>query len=142
VPRIVLQQTGGFDEAFPVCEDLDLTSRIKLSGYALYFDPKAVVTHYPNRNTARDLWRHAYRGGHYSIKVRLRYRDSYRMPMWSDSVWAWRLLALPIAWVKTAQILFRSDMLRYVHCTPAVFLAKVGWCLGAADSLSERHTRN
>jgi GT2 family glycosyltransferase len=144
VPRIVLQQTGGFDEAFRFAagEDLDLTSRIKLLGYKLYFNPKAVVIHFPTRGTARDLWRHAYRSGHESIKVRLRYRNLYHMPFWSDSVWAWRLLALPIAWTKTAQILLCSGVFRHVHCAPAVFLAKVGWCLGAADSLSEIHTRD
>jgi GT2 family glycosyltransferase len=144
VPKIVLEQTDGFDEAFrfPAGEDLDLTSRIKLLGYKLYFNPESVVVHFPTRGTARDLWRHAYRSGHESIKVRLHYRNLYHMPPWSDSVWAWRMLALPIAWTKTAQILLCSGVFRYVYCAPAVFLAKVGWCLGAADSLSEIHTRD
>ncbi len=141
VPKTVLEQTDGFDEAFrfPAGEDLDLTSRIKLLGYKLYFNPEAVVIHFPTRGTARDLMRHAHRSGYESIKVRLRHRDLYRMPSWSDSAWAWRLLAVPIACTKMVQILLRFGMLRYVHCAPAIFLAKAGWCLGAADSLSDAH---
>lgn len=138
VPKVLLMRIGGFDESFthPAAEDLDLTVRIKLLHYETYINTEAVVTHQPQRQTLRALWRHGFWSGHESIKVRLRYRDVYRMPSWARHAWAWRLLALPIALVKTTAIMAATKTWwRYLLCLPFVFLAKVAWCLGAAASL-------
>ena len=139
IPRHVLEETGGFDEAFlrPAGEDTDLTLRIGEAHYRLLINTKAVVTHRPPRATFSALWRHSYMTGRESIKVRLHYRGKYNMPAWSESAWGWRVLSLPIAIIKTIQILScPPQMWRYILCFPFVVLAKVGWCLGAADSLS------
>lgn len=138
VPRAVLALTGGFDESFTLAaaEDLDLTLRIGLLRYGLYINTEAIVTHHPQRQTFRALWRHGYWSGHESIKVRLRYRDVYRTPSWASHPWAWRLLALPIASAKTIAIMAGTrPWWRYMPCMPFVCLGKVAWCLGAADSL-------
>ena len=42
----VLQQTGGFDPAFPMyCEDLDLCRRLRTAGYQIWCEPRAVMWH-------------------------------------------------------------------------------------------------
>jgi glycosyltransferase involved in cell wall biosynthesis len=139
VPKPILQQVGGFDESFPLpsAEDLDMSIRIRQLGHELYFNNRAVVIHRPRRNTFRDLWRHAYWSGHESIKVRLRYQGSYRMPPWSRSALAWRLLSPGIAMVRTAQIYARTPGVRsYWLALPWVLLSKLAWCWGAAAGLA------
>ena len=47
IPRAVLQELGGFDPLLShVCEDSELTLRIRLSGYKLELDPDLVVLHH------------------------------------------------------------------------------------------------
>jgi GT2 family glycosyltransferase len=139
VPKPILQQVGGFDESFPLpsAEDLDMSIRIRQLGYGLYFNNRAVVIHRPRRNTFGDLWRHAYWSGHESIKVRLRYGDAYRMPPWSRSALAWRLLSPGIAVMRTIQIYARTPGVRsYWLAVPWVILSKLAWCWGAASGLA------
>jgi glycosyltransferase involved in cell wall biosynthesis len=138
VPKRVLQQVDGFDESFPLpsAEDLDMSIRIRQLGYGLYFNREAVVIHRPRRNTFRDLWRHAYWSGHESIKVRLRYEGTYRMPPWSRSALAWRILSPGIAVLRTIQIYAGTPNVRsYWLSAPWVMLSKLAWCWGAAAGL-------
>ncbi len=74
--RTVLEETGGFDETFPVPdhEDIDLSYRMVHQGYLLGFAPMAKVSH-----NHRDTWR-TYFGmkssrGRWRMKVLRRFPD-------------------------------------------------------------------
>jgi GT2 family glycosyltransferase len=140
VPKSVIDQVGRFDEGFANAagEDLDLTIRIARTGFRLYFSPEAVVVHQPARSTLRDLWRHAFTSGYNSIRVRLQYTEWYSTPGWAQSPLAWRLLSPGISLAKTTQVFLRNRVLwQYLYLFPVVALAKIGWCWGAAASLSD-----
>jgi GT2 family glycosyltransferase len=143
IPRTVLERTSGFDESFLIAgEDLDITARIGQLGYHCYFNSKAVVFHNPpQRNTLGALLLHAYRGGRGSIRTRWRFRQIYHTPAWAGSPVAWRVLAMPIAFIRTLQIMAHvAGHYRCLSCVPFVFLAKLAWCLGAANGIAVVHS--
>jgi len=41
----ILEDTGGFDEEFELCEDTNLSYKVRVAGYKLLFDPKILVWH-------------------------------------------------------------------------------------------------
>jgi GT2 family glycosyltransferase len=135
--REVWNEVGPFDERYPrpAGEDADWTTRARLAGHRLYFEPKAVVIHYPMRTTFGDLWHHAVDFGQYSIKVDERYRAFLRQPSVFRH-WLLTLLAAPAmsAWV-VGRIFFNKHLWRYFHTLPAIYLAKLGWCWGASKRL-------
>jgi N-acetylglucosaminyl-diphospho-decaprenol L-rhamnosyltransferase len=54
VRRAVLEQVGGFDEAFPLFfNDVDLCYRIRRAGWAIAYDPRARITHVGGAATAQ-----------------------------------------------------------------------------------------
>ena len=58
IRRAVFERAGGFDPAWRVGEDLELSLRLWLSGVDLHFEPAAVV-HYRYRATLRSTFRQA-----------------------------------------------------------------------------------
>jgi glycosyltransferase involved in cell wall biosynthesis len=136
IQRRTWDEVGPFDERYSKAgEDVDWTTRARLAGHRLRFEPRAVVTHIPQRTTFADLWHHAVGFGQYSVKLDSRYQGV----LWKPFVlkhWLLTLLAAPVmaGWV-TARAFSQRSMLRYAHTIPAVFVAKVGWCWGAAQRL-------
>lgn len=136
IQRRAWGEVGPFDERYSTAgEDVDWTTRARLAGHTLRFEPRAVVTHLPQRSTFVDLWRHAVGFGQYSVKLDSRYQGARWRPFVLKH-WLLTLLAAPImaGWV-TARAFSQRSMLRYAHTIPAVFLAKIGWCWGAAQRL-------
>jgi glycosyltransferase involved in cell wall biosynthesis len=137
VQRRVWNQVGPFDERYPRAagEDADWTMRARLAGHRLHFEPRAFVSHVPERTTFEDLWRHAVGFGQYSIKLDSRYQAVLGRPLVLRH-WLLTLLASPLmaSWV-TARAFGRRSTLRHAHTIPAVYVAKVGWCWGAAQRL-------
>lgn len=139
--RSVWDRVGGFDERypFPAAEDADWCLRARRAGYRLRFEPRALVHHYPARATMADLWRHAVRYGEYSTKVDPRYWPVLGRPLvfrhWTLAVAAAPLLALGVTGRAYAN---HRAMRRYWRVAPAVYLAKLGWCYGAARRLRGR----
>lgn len=136
--RSALEVVGGFDEAYPypAGEDADLTLRLRLAGYVLHFEPAAIVSHYPSRSRFGSLLRHAYRFGQYSVKVDPRYAEGLAVP-WALRR-AWRtLLAAPILAAGVTWQAFRQDrkLWRLWPVAPVMFVAKLAWCAGAAQTL-------
>lgn len=138
VPRAVWQTVEGFDERFQfaAAEDLDLSIRIA-QNLELFFEPRAVVRHKPQRRNWRSLWQHAYRGGTQSAIVRHRYAGYYQTPTWTFAPWIWFLFSPVIALGRAWQIYAGTPGLwRYWRCAPWVFLSKLAWCWGAAAGLA------
>jgi hypothetical protein len=136
--RPALEAVGGFDEAypFPAGEDADLTLRLRLAGYALYFEPKAVVRHYPSRSRFSSIVRHAFRFGQYSVKVDPRYAGRLKVPWVLRRAWLALLAAPLMAGGVTAQAFGKDRHLwRLWPIAPVMFVAKLAWCAGAAQTL-------
>lgn len=133
IRRQVFMEVGGFDERRPIGEDSDLSIRLRRQGYVLYFESRAVVRHLPLRNRPVDLLRHGYYYGKYSIKVDPRYATEKGLP----SILRTRLglvFGAPIIAAGVTMRIFKLDRQLWQHwyTMPAIFAAKLAWCLGAA----------
>ena len=134
--RQVFERSGGFDERYPrpAGEDADLTIRLRREGHPLNFEPGAVVVHSPPRHRLADLLRHAYYQGKYSTKVDPRHASEPGLPRLLRTR-AGVLLAAPLlAGAVTLRIYFSDEkLLTYWYTAPAIYLAKIAWCIGAAN---------
>jgi GT2 family glycosyltransferase len=126
------------DESFPrpAGEDTEWTTRMRLAGYTLFFEPRAVIHHHHSRNTFRQILEHAFYFGRNSVKVDPRYFDVIQPPTLMRHYFPLLLLSPALAAGATARIFWRGEILRsYWSAVPAVFLTKMSWCLGAATRL-------
>ncbi len=138
----VLNEVGPFDERYPfAAEDSDLTTRLRLKGYGLNFEPHAVVSHRPlGRSSPLPLLRRAFHAGRYSVKFDPRYRKRLKTPTWLYVWWLVILLSpLLAASVLFQIIVYNRSGLRFWRTFPMVYLSKCAWCFGAAEAL--RHGR-
>lgn len=135
IRRETFMEVGGFDERYPrpSGEDADLTIRLRKFGHRLFFEPRAVVEHYPPRDRLIDLLRHAYYQGMYSAKIDRRYADEEGLPILLRARWALITFAPLISIVAVVRMFVTYPRLGlYWHTFPALYLGKVAWCLGAA----------
>lgn len=135
--REVWEVVGPFDERYPrpAGEDADWTTRARLAGYTLYFEPRAVVIHHSARVSFKDLWEHAVVFGQFSIKVDQRYQTILGLPFVFKN-WLLLLLASPIMAFWVTMRVFRNRALwPFLHTLPAIYIAKLGWCWGASRRL-------
>ena len=125
----------GFSETLPTGEDFDFTSRITNAGYRLLFDPLAWIMHAPERNSLKILWKHAYNIGLYSTKIG---SNNKLIPGLPDQLRNRRILYLfspLLAFGATFRaFVCTPNSLHYLYTWPAVFLSKIAWCFGAANS--------
>jgi GT2 family glycosyltransferase len=137
VTRTVVDAVGGMKEHLRWAEDMDWTIRIRRSGYCLHFEPRAVVTHSPptERYSLIGALRRGRESGSYSIQVRLDYPDVFQMPWFMTN--SYTLVALsPLIAFRTALVIFATKgVWRYLYTFPAIFLIKLAWCWGAAQSM-------
>lgn len=135
VRRAAFEAIGGFDERYPrpAGEDADLTIRLRIAGHRLLFEPRAMVRHIPQRTNAAALLQHAYHQGQYSPKVRARYARTDGLPVWLSSRWAVLATAPALAVAATLRVFLTPQTLkRYWYTFPAVYAAKLAWCVGAS----------
>lgn len=140
--RDVLESAGGFDERYPLPtgEDTDLSLRLRRAGHSLYFEPRAVVYHHPARQSVGALLRHARNFGRYSPRLQpdadelLDFPNFLRRP-----AIVLALSPLLAAGVTTRIFATNPDLLRFWYTAPAIFLAKLAWCVGAAQNESRRY---
>ena len=87
--REALERVGGFDEALPACEDVDLSWRVLWAGYPLAFSLQAVVTHLDRGCAAQHLRRSFWQGvgaGQLARRFRL---DAPAFPGWRANARQW-----------------------------------------------------
>lgn len=137
VRKTVFNEIGGFDTSyrFPAGEDFDLTYRISQSNQLLWFEPKAEILHNPSRNTFAALWRHGYMMGQYSTKVDPRYKGKVGFPGWLMGR-PQLLMAAPFLASGVTLRVYQNIPLKwsYIRLMPAIFISKIAWCVGAANS--------
>jgi cellulose synthase/poly-beta-1,6-N-acetylglucosamine synthase-like glycosyltransferase len=139
--RRLLEEAGGFDEAFSIGEDMDLSYKLRRLGYSLHFEPRASVQHCHDRTSARAVWRHMSSLGEMWMPVRARYEDLVRRPMRTQMAQRAPLgLALfgPImATVDVARLFCRTVALRpYWRMAPALVWARLAWYVGVARGMA------
>ncbi len=138
VQRAVVEQVGGMDESFPgaAAEDADWTIRMQRAGFNLFFAPEALVEHAPARTTWSDVVRHWRNLGHNAVRVRLRYAELLNTPAFARRALWWRLLSPLISAKVTAGIYSQSVFWRYWRSLPVVYVTKIIYCWGAAQSVA------
>ncbi len=138
VRRTVVDKVGELDESFPgaAAEDADWTIRMRLAGYKLEFEPRAVVKHAPERTTWADVERHWWNLGHNSVRVRMRYAEEFGTPQQAGNAGWWRWMSPIIAARVTAGIFVKPVFWRYISSLPTVYATKILFCLGAANSVA------
>lgn len=138
IRRQVFLDIGGFDETRRTSEDSDLTIRLRRQGHTLHFEPRAVVVHAPPRNRAADLFRHNFLHGQHSVKFDPRYGDQPGLYRLLGTRWGVALASPMLAAGVTARMFLADRSLwRYWYTAPAIFLAKMVWCFGAAAHPAE-----
>jgi len=93
----VFDATGGFDERFAQCEDVEWSWRAQLAGFELGFAPEAVVQ-YRYRASARDIARQGYGRGVSFVRLYKSYRsEGVVTPRRGRALrrWAWIVVRSP-----------------------------------------------
>lgn len=135
--RGALEAVGGFAEHYPrpAGEDTDLSLRLRQAGHTLYFEPRAVVHHRPARHSLGALLRHSRNFGRYSPRMQ---PDSTEMLGWPaflrHPVAILGLAPLLAAGVTARAFAWNPEVRRYWYTAPVIYLAKLAWCVGAAQN--------
>jgi glycosyltransferase involved in cell wall biosynthesis len=134
--RTALESVGGFKEDYPLPsgEDTDLCLRLRQAGHMLYFEPRAVVHHRPPRQSLGALLRHARNFGRYTPRMRPEARDLLGWPEALRQPAVLLALSPVLATGVTLRIFARRELWPYWRTAPAIYLAKLAWCLGAAEA--------
>lgn len=139
VDREVIEKVGLMDESLTRGQDVDWTTRMKLAGYDLLFKPDAKILHIPTRYDLETLRNYFHKSGYYMIKVRHRYPEIFQTTRLLNNTFMLRTFAPLIAAFTTFRIYFKSQEVRkHARTLPYIYLLKLSWCQGAADSLSTK----
>jgi GT2 family glycosyltransferase len=132
----VLQELKGFAPNLRVAQDMDLILRARAKGYNVYFEPRALVTHDPDRATLTSIFKYASRHAASTILLRHQYRELLKTPLILQSPLLLFSLAPLIALKVTFQIYRRfSGVSKFLWTLPVVYALKIAWCWGASLSL-------
>lgn len=99
VRRAALEAVGGFDEAMPVGEDVDLVWRLAATGHRARYEPAAGATH-PCRPSAAAWVRQRFRYGTAAADLATRHGDAVaplHVSGWSAAAWALVGIGHPVA---------------------------------------------
>jgi len=136
VHRETIREVGLLDETLMRGQDIDWTSRMTRAGYNLLFNPSAIVEHLPARKDLKALRQYNKKSGYYMIQVRHKYPEIFHMPRILKKPFIYRLFGVFIAALTTIKIYINTkDVRRHKKILPYIYLQKLSWCYGAAESL-------
>ncbi len=136
VQREVIEAVGCMDEALPRGQDIEWTARMTQAGYRLLFEPRAAIEHRPERKELATLREYVRKSGYYTIRVRLRHPEVFKTPKPFGSPLFLRVFAPAIAALTTLKIaLSTREVRQHARVIPFIYLQKLSWCRGAAESL-------
>ncbi len=135
IPKSKVLSVSGFDENLETGEDLDMAIKLKKAGEKFYFEPNAVVRHYPLRKNLFAVLRHSMYWASNSMAVRIKHKVFLKLPFWLQN--RWLLLAVaPFASIAvTANVYSKIYNWKYIYLLPIVLLAKLAWFYGAFRGL-------
>ena len=139
IRKAILDEVGGFDESRPIAEDSDLTTRLRQLGHVLYFDPRIVVEHRPNRRTAGAVLGHAWTHGYHSIKVDPKWRGFLCLPLPFRHRSLLLLTSPVIALYVTISMYLADPKIRHWwYIAPAIFVLKIAYCWGGVGRMGTK----
>lgn len=138
VHREVVERVGKLDPKLIRAHDLEWTVRFRLSGFLLYFEPKALVYHNQPRRTFSSVWKHWVNDAHDTLYVRLLHQG----PLNTPKLAAYRtiyFLGSPLiaGWATAKTFKHHRTLLRYWYTLPFVYLTKLAWCWGAYQNFPD-----
>lgn len=138
VSRTAWAQIGPFPEAYhrPAGEDWEWSERARANGYQLYFTPRAVIYHRPERRSAAPVWRQLFGFGAAWVQQQQRnQQQSLAMRVWQQRGCG-SLAAIPMALAQIA-LITRSNpaILHYWQALPGMVFAQLGWHDGVRHAL-------
>ena len=140
--RSVINDLGGFREDIKCADDMELALRARVKGYLVFFEPRAMVTHDPERTTLKDVVRYAVKHASTTIRIRNYYGAILKTPFVLRSPVLILVAAPVIALRVTAGIYLKNfSLARLFWTAPIVYILKLAWCWGAARGLWELQTK-
>jgi glycosyltransferase involved in cell wall biosynthesis len=144
----IILRAGKFDESFtkPAGEDVDLSIKIRLLGYELHFEPKAIVYHYPERGAFKDGSKHLFTFGEVWAQIRLRYPHVFKDSFPIEPFVRRPNLLLPGAPLVALYNILKDfsenpAFIKYWYAIPGIFILKMVWCLGLVRGLKRARLR-
>jgi glycosyltransferase involved in cell wall biosynthesis len=139
VHRQVIEKVGMMNEDLPRGQDIEWTARMTEAGYELLFQPKAAIEHLPERKNFKAVLSYVRKSGYYMIQVRQKFPEIFHTPCFLSKSILWWLLAPILAGYVTLKIFKQTKEVRkHWRILPYIFLQKLSWCYGAAESLQSR----
>ena len=135
VSREVMEEVGLFDERLRRGQDTELTLRMRRHGHDLYFEPRAIVKHFPKELGISGIWKRWYLSGSYNAFIRSEYRDVVaNVPFYKSPIFL-KLLSPYIGFIATLRNMAHIPLsFIYWNTLPVIYLTKIAWCFGAADN--------
>jgi len=134
--RWLLEEIGGFEEGRKMASDMELIIRARMAGHRAFFEPRARVTHNPDRLHMKRIFRYSSRHARTTIVLRNRYQGVLRTPIILKSPVLLILSAPLIAFKVVTEIYLRNGTLMPLFWTaPVVYGLKLAWCWGAFQGL-------
>lgn len=131
IPRRAFDGVGMFNERLETAEDDEFFLRLKRHGYRLFFEPKAVVRHEPNRKTFSALLMHSRYWSENAVRVRSKFPEYKWMPNALENRYIRLLFSPAIALYVTLRIFSHVPFLKYFYTAPIVYLCKLAWLFGS-----------
>jgi hypothetical protein len=137
--RSVVERAGFMEPHQNRADDLEWTARFRQSGYQLYFEPRAIVLHDPDRCSLSTVWRHWLVDAPSTLRVRLLYPGLLGTPRLaryrSFYLWGAPFVA---SWATLRTFSHPRSLLNYGHTLPLVYLTKLIWCWSAYQHFPDR----
>jgi glycosyltransferase involved in cell wall biosynthesis len=119
ISREVFEAVGGFSEEFPRCQDVELSWRLQLRGYAIHHVPTAII-YGRYRTEIWPIWQRTVMAGEADVKL-YRLYGGYGMPRSSVgeamATYKWLIKKAPRFWLMP-------------YCKRASWVRKAGRCWG------------
>ena len=132
----ILKELKGFKSNIQIAGDMEFILRARAKGYAVYFEPGAIVIHNPDRTTLASIFKYSAAHAATTILLRHQYRELLRTPFILCSPVLLLIVAPLIALKVTSKIYLGSLTIDKLFWTaPMVYALKLAWCWGAARSL-------
>ncbi len=98
VSRRAFEQVGGFSEAYLSSHDIEMSWRLQLQGFEIYYEPKAVM-YCRNRESLKGLWKQISTYSYYYPLLYRQYADhgmprTSRKEVWNRYIWVAKKLRL------------------------------------------------
>jgi GT2 family glycosyltransferase len=143
--REVADRVGRFDESLAMCEDRDFTTRARLAGFKLVFEPAARVTHYPGTRRFSEFLSKMRHYGFGTSQYLLRWREEEPLARLFPRSAALRLILLPaLAALGVVYLVARNlpQCPDAILASPLLFAGQFWWHWGGYQAMRREGGRH